>query len=207
MPLRRGHTPESIALQHGFTYLFGVHVRKDNNMFSRKLKPLAATLLLVGLASAGAHAEGLYGGGAIGTQNYPGSINGNPVSNGAAVSGKIFGGYQVNPNFAVEAGVAELGNADSGSGHVDGSATFVDAVGIVPINAQWSALGRLGVAHTQVTTPTGNDGGNGYKVGLGAEYALSKTVALRGEWERYELVGFGSRPTTDQFTVGVKVGF
>ena len=175
-------------------------------MFARKLKPLAATLLLAGLAGAGAHAEGLYAGGSLGGQTYPSTINGNSTS-GSAVSGKIFGGYQLNPNFAVEAGITELGSVNSNPGNVDSYGTFVDAVGIMPLNPQWSLLGRVGVAHMQVNTPTGDDGGNGMKVGLGAEYALSKTVALRGEWERYELVGFGSRPQADQFTLGVKVGF
>jgi OOP family OmpA-OmpF porin len=176
-------------------------------MFARKLKPLAAAALLAaGLVGASAHAEGFYGGGGIGGQTYPDNINGNSTS-GSAVSGKIFGGYQLNPNFAVEAGVAELGNVNSGAGKVDSYGTFVDAVGIVPLNPQWSLLGRVGVAHMQVNTPTGDDGGNGLKVGLGAEYALSKTVAVRGEWERYELVSFGGRPVADQFTVGVKFGF
>ena len=175
-------------------------------MFARKLKPLAATLLLVGLAATGAHAEGLYGGGSLGGQTYPGSLNGNPTS-GSAVGGKIFGGYQVNPNFAVEAGVAELGNVNSGSGQVDSYGTYVDAVGILPLSPQWNLLGRVGVAHKAVNTPTGDDGGNGFKVGLGAEYALTKTVALRGEWERYQLNAFGDKPNADQFTVGVKVGF
>ncbi|NVO07092.1 MAG: porin family protein [Rhodoferax sp.] len=175
-------------------------------MFARKLKPLAATLLLAGLAGAGAHAEGLYGGGAVGGQTYPDTLNGNP-SSGSNLSGKIFGGYQLNPNFAVEAGVSDMGTLNSGSGHVHSYGTFVDAVGIAPLSPQWSLLGRLGVAHMAVDTPTGNDTGNGFKVGLGAEYALTKSVALRGEWERYELVSFGSRPVADQFTLGVKYGF
>jgi OOP family OmpA-OmpF porin len=175
-------------------------------MFARKLKPLAATLLLVGLAATGAHAEGLYGGGALGNQTYPGTLNGNSTS-GSATSGKIFGGYKLNPNFAVEAGAADLGSVSSGNGQVHGYGTFVDAVGIAPLSPQWSLLGRVGVAHMAVDTPNGNDGGNGFKVGLGAEYALTKNVALRGEWERYELVSFGDRPTADQFTLGVKVSF
>lgn len=175
-------------------------------MFARKLKPLAATLLLVGMAGAGAHAEGLYGGGAIGGQTYPSTINGNSTS-GSALSGKLYGGYQINPNFAVEGGITELGALNSPGGQVDSYGTFVDAVGILPLNDQWSLLGRAGVAHMAINTPTGDDGGNGLKVGLGAEYALSKTMAIRGEWERYQLTGFGSNPSADQFTVGVKLGF
>ena len=177
-------------------------------MYTRTfIKPFLGTLLVVGsLAAVSAHAQGFYGGASLGNQSYPDSVNGNPTS-GSALSGKVFGGYQVNPSFGVEAGVAELGAVNSGSGQVDSYGTYVDAVGSLPLSDQWSLLGRVGVAHMQINTPTGDDGGNGLKVGLGAEYALSKRMALRGEWERYQLPGFGSTPTADQFTMGLKFGF
>ena len=177
-------------------------------MFARTLiKPLLGTLLVAGsLGAMGAHAEGFYGGAGLGNQSYPDTVNGNST-NGSALSGKVYGGYQLNPNFGVEAGIAELGAVGSGSGKVDSYGTFVDAVGTLPLNEQWSLLGRAGVAHMQVNTPTGDDGGNGIKVGLGAQYALSKNLALRGEWERYQLTGFGANPNADQFTVGLKFGF
>ncbi len=175
-------------------------------MYARKLKSVWATLLVAGsLVGLSAHAEGLYAGGSIGGQSYPSTLNGNDTS-GSAISGKVYGGYQLNPNFAVEAGVTELGAVNNAAGQVDNYGSFVDAVGIVPLNPQWSLLGRVGVAHMAVNTPTGDDGGNGFKVGLGAEYALTKAVAVRGEWERYELVSFGGRPQADQFTLGLKVG-
>lgn len=177
-------------------------------MFARSfIKPLLGAALAAGsLVAVTAHAEGFYGGAALGNQSYPGTVNGNPTS-GSALSGKVFGGYQLNPNFSVEAGLAELGAVNSGSGQVDSYGTFVDAVGQLPLSNQWSLLGRVGVAHLAVNTPTGDDGGNGIKVGVGAEYALTKTMALRGEWERYQLTGFGSTPNADQFTIGLKVGF
>jgi OOP family OmpA-OmpF porin len=176
-------------------------------MYARKLKPVFATLMVAGsLVGISAHAAGPYAGGSLGTQSYPNTLNGNPTS-GSALSGKLYGGYQLNQNFAVEAGVTELGAVNNAAGQTDSYGTFVDAVGILPLSPQWSLLGRAGVAHMAVNTPTGNDGGNGLKVGLGAEYALTKAVAVRGEWERYEVVGFGNRPSADQFTVGLKVGF
>jgi OOP family OmpA-OmpF porin len=176
-------------------------------MYARKLKPVLATLLVAGsLVGLGAHAEGLYVGGSMGSQSYPNTLNGNATS-GSAISGKVYGGYTLNKNFAVEAGLTELGAVNNAAGQIDSYGTFVDAVGILPLSPQWNLLGRVGVAHMAVNTPTGNDGGNGFKAGLGAEYALTKTVALRGEWERYQLTGFGDKPNADQFTLGVKVGF
>jgi len=44
-------------------------------------------------------------------------------------------------------------------------------------------------------------------VGLGVQYALTQNVAIRGEWERYQLKAFGDNPNTGQYTVGLKVGF
>lgn len=175
-------------------------------MFARRFKPLVATLMLAGTLGAAAHAEGFYAGGGIGNQSYPGTFNGGSTS-GSALSGKLYGGYQANPNFAVEAGITEIGSINLGGGKLDSYGSFVDAVGIAPLSPQWSLLGRLGVAHMAVNTGNGDDGGNGIKVGLGAEYALTKTASLRGEWERYELVSFGGRPAADQYTLGVKFGF
>jgi len=176
-------------------------------MYARKLKPVLATLLVAGsLVGLSAHAEGLYAGGSVGSQNYPSTLNGNSTS-GSALSGKLYGGYQLNPNFAVEAGLTELGAVNNAAGQTDSYGSFVDAVGLLPLSPQWKLLGSVGLAHMSVNTPTGNDGGNGFKLGMGAEYALTKTVAIRGEWERYQLNAFGDKPNADQFTLGLKVGF
>ena len=176
-------------------------------MYARKLKPVWTAVLVAGsLVGIGAHAEGLYAGGSVGSQNYPNTLNGNATS-GSALSGKLYGGYQLNPNFAVEAGLTELGAVNNSAGQTDSYGSFVDAVGMLPLNPQWKLLGRLGLAHMSVNTPSGDDGGNGLKLGLGAEYALTKTVAIRGEWERYQLNAFGDKPNAVQFTLGLKLGF
>ena len=49
--------------------------------------------------------------------------------------------------------------------------------------------------------------GNGLKVGLGAQYALTPKLALRAEWERYRPETFNTKPNIDQYTVGVRVAF
>ena len=60
-------------------------------MYARKLKPVLATLLVAGsLVGMGAHAEGLYAGGSLGSQSYPDTLNGNPTS-GSAVGAKVYG--------------------------------------------------------------------------------------------------------------------
>ena len=63
------------------------------------------------------------------------------------------------------------------------------------------------MAQVNLNTSFGDDSGNGLKVGLGAQYALTDKVSIRGEWERYQANVFGDKPNVDQYTVGLKVGF
>lgn len=171
------------------------------------LKPLlAAACAVLGMACVSARAEGVYLGGSLGAPHYPDVVNGISGEN-SGIGGKLYGGYQITPNVAVEAGVADLGHLDGGNGAVHANSTFVDAVGIVPLNDKWSVLGRLGLAHVNVDTSAGDDAGNGAKVGLGAQYNLTSNLALRGEWERYRPHVFDAHPALDQYTVGVRLAF
>jgi OmpA-OmpF porin, OOP family len=176
-------------------------------MLVRHVKPLLAVALVAGSLSAIASPEsGIYAGASLGTQKYPDTVNG-ISGNESATSGKLFAGYQVNPNFAIEAGLVKFGKVSNNSGQIDAHSQFLDAVGILPLDDKWSLLGRLGVAHVQVNTSQGDDGGNGLKAGLGVQYALANNMAIRGEWERYQLKTFSDTPDTNQYTVGLTVGF
>jgi OOP family OmpA-OmpF porin len=166
----------------------------------------AALCCAAGLVAGAAHAEGLYLGGSLGSPHYGSSVNGIDGS-GSGLSGKLFAGYTFTPNFALEAGFADLGHVHESGGKVDGRGEYLDAVGLWPLTDKWSLLGSLGVAHVNLDTSAGDDGGNGLKLGLGAEYSLTSHIALRGEWERYRPNVFGDKPNVDQYTVGVRVGF
>ena len=167
---------------------------------------VAAALSTASLGAMSAHAEGLYAGGSLGVPRYQDAVNG-ISGNGSGASGKLFGGYQLTPNFALEAGVADLGHIANGRAKVDGRGMYLDAVGLYPVLDKWSLLGRIGVGHVNLDTSNGDSGGNGLKLGLGGQYSLTSNVALRGEWERYHPSVFGNKPNIDQYTVGVQVGF
>ena len=176
-------------------------------MNTQYFKPLIAAALVAGSLSAmAAPLDGVYAGASLGVAHYPDSTNG-VTGDGSAISGKIYAGYQVNPNFAVEVGVAELGGISNASGQIDGQSRFLDAVGTLPLNDKWSLLGRIGVAQVNLNTSMGDDSSTGLKLGLGAQYALTKTVAIRGEWERYQANVFADTSNVDQFNVGLKVAF
>lgn len=173
----------------------------------RHVKPRFADALVAGSLSALASPEnGIYAGANLGTQQYPDTVNG-ISGNGSAISGKLYAGYQVNPNFAIETGIGELGSISNNSGQIDGHSQFLDAVSLLPLDNTWTLLGRLGVAHVRADTSPGNNGGNGFKVGLGLQYALTPNMAIRGEWARYQPNAFGDNPDTGQYTVGLSVGF
>jgi len=140
------------------------------------------------------------------------------------VGWKLFGGYKFNKNFAVEGGYFNLGefgytaNTNNGSqvATIKAQGANLDAVGILPITERFSALARAGLTYTSakdtfantggVTAPSGSPSkseGN-YKLGLGVQYDLTKSLALRGEWERYRINdAVGNDGVAQMLTIGL----
>jgi opacity protein-like surface antigen len=57
-------------------------------------------------------------------------------------------------------------------------------------------------------TPPVKDRENSYKLGLGLSYDLTKTVGVRGEWERFRVGdGAGGTQSVDLFSVSLRVRF
>ncbi len=121
---------------------------------------------------------------------------------------KLFGGYQLNRNFAVEGGYFDLGKSSytfnttpvgtfNGQTRVRG--LNLDLVGMLPVTDRFSVLGRIGAAYAQsranfsstgavaanTTNPRRND--TNLKVGLGMQYAITEALAVRAELERYRI--------------------
>jgi OOP family OmpA-OmpF porin len=167
---------------------------------------LRAACLAVCIAGPAAHAEGLYAGGGLAVPHFGDNINGLSLGT-SGVGGKLFGGYQLNPYFAVEAGLADLGNVSDATGSIRSHAEYIDGIGLLPLNASWSLLGSIGAANVHIDTSNGDDRGPALKLGLGAEYSLSKAVALRGEYENYHVNAFDSHPNIGQYSLGIRVNF
>lgn len=164
------------------------------------------TALVFAAAGACAHAEGLYLGGSVGSSDW-GHVDG-IAGNSHGLTGKVYGGWGLTPNFAVEAGVARLGSISDASGKVGANAAYVDGVGTLPLADKWSLLGRAGVVHARFNGTNGSDSGTGLKLGAGVQYELTRSTALRAEYERYHLNGaYDSHANIGQFTVGVKTSF
>jgi OOP family OmpA-OmpF porin len=142
----------------------------------------------------------------------------------------LFAGYQFSPHFAVEGGYVHLGKfdfssavaapaADSVSGRYAANGIDAAAVGILPFADKWSAFGKAGLLYAKTSLEAGSTGAvavsdehhwsTGPLLGAGIGYDLTRSVALRAEWDRYFRVGDAAtgRGDIDQYTVGVAYRF
>jgi OOP family OmpA-OmpF porin len=138
---------------------------------------------------------------------------------------KLFGGYQFNKNFALEAAIVDLGdvrysgrftdptlgNVAVNGGRVQNSGLNLSAVGVVPLGRSLVVFGKVGMFlwYSEATDVTGGflfyseDDGADLSVGLGASIALGERFSLRAEWERFEM----SSTDVDLVTVGFAFRF
>lgn len=142
---------------------------------------------------------------------------------------KLYGGYQLHRNFALEGGYFDLGKFGYTAntiptGTLDGNIKLkgfnLDAVGILPITDRFSALGRVGLNYAKasdsftgtgavnVTNPNPSKSGTNYKLGVGLQYAFTEALGMRAEVERYRVNdAVGNKGHVDLFSVGLVYRF
>jgi OOP family OmpA-OmpF porin len=142
-------------------------------------------------------------------------------SDGYKASPKIFGGYEFNNIWGVEAGYTHFSKSDfdyttaggvTGRGGSRAHALYVAGKANAMINDQFSVFGKLGLENSDrsfsTSTPglSGSDHNTGVYAGVGVQYNLNKQVALTAEYERYgKSTDFGVKP--DVWTVGARYNF
>lgn len=183
-------------------------------------KHLAATALLALLLAAPAVQAGQpYAGGSLGRA----SLEGSPADldlefdfEGDDTGYKLFGGYRFFRYLAIEASVFDLGNIeDSVLGftvQADLKGLDAYAVGVLPAGRVVQFFGKAGYARWEfeaaifddVERLTRNDSGTDFTYGIGATFRLNRHLALRAEWEVFELE---SADNLSFASVGIEIGF
>jgi len=142
---------------------------------------------------------------------------------------KLFGGYRFNRYFALEGGYFDLGKfgftaTTTPAGTLDGSIKLrgvnLDAVGILPINEKFSALGRVGLNYAEardsfsgtgavgVPNPSPSKRDMNYKFGAGLQYDFTKLLGVRAEAERYRVDdAVGNKGDIDLLSLGLVYRF
>lgn len=136
----------------------------------------------------------------------------NSSDSGSSNQWRLQAGYQVNPNFALEAGYIDLGKSSYKGTFSGGKATAdwtaggldVAAVGMLPMNHSLTLLGKVGAISAKTKTdwsssgisgiPNGSESKTQFKpfIGLGAAYSLNPKSDLRFEYERFNGIGDAS---------------
>jgi OOP family OmpA-OmpF porin len=158
-----------------------------NKMLSRAL--LAAALGVSAL-SAQAADKGFYAGAGVGE-----SIVDEQAYDDSDTAFSLFGGYQFNRYFALEAGYADFGKIepDTTGPSLEADTFYLTAVGSVPITDKFSAYAKAGFHRWNVDdaipglTGTSDDSGTDPTYGVGVQYQVSDKIALRGEYSRFEM--------------------
>ena len=188
------------------------------------MKKLIMAMMVGACAMSAAQAQtNPYVGVAVASTDHNFKIGGatNVDGDGWKPSLKVFGGVDINPMWGVEAGYTDLRKADVnyrigstgvGAGSVDGKRAYVAAKATMPVNDQVSVYGKLGAGYSKADFSASTAGvsrsesDTGVYAGVGAQYNLSKQVALTLEYERYgKKKDFGAK--ADAITVGARYNF
>lgn len=136
---------------------------------------------------------------------------------------KLFGGFQFNRNFALEASYFDLGVLPS-SGSVFGipfdlkfeaTAFTLQGVGIAPVSDELSIFGKAGLSFWNLDA-SGTVGGVSGSVsedgvdialGLGAQFLISNNMSIRAEWDFFPDFGNDDTGEGDMHMISVGLVF
>lgn len=181
----------------------------------QKTKLIGAMILAMGMAGSVFAGNGFYAGASVGQSSA--DVCGDLLAVGATgcddndTGWKLFGGYNLSENFAVEGAWVDLGEVSASVGAtalgVELDGFVIDAKATLPINDQFGIFGKLGFIMwnadgTGAASGTDDDGTD-FAFGLGAQYMLTDQFGLVGEWERFDLDG----DDVDLLSIGAMMKF
>jgi OmpA-OmpF porin, OOP family len=174
-----------------------------------KTKLIGAIFVALGMTGTALAENGFYAGASIGQATVD-ACEGVTNCDDEDTSWKIFGGWELHRNIAIEAAWVDLGEI---SGSFGGLAVSAEAdgwtlagKGMLPLNEQFGVFGKLGMIMWDVEgggAASGiDDDGTDLIYGLGAQYMFSDRFGIVGEWEWYDI-----DDDVDLFSIGALLKF
>jgi OOP family OmpA-OmpF porin len=176
---------------------------------------IASLMLLGGSVGAIAADPGAYVGASVGQteldmgtgdlQSILGATGFVASTDNTDVGWKVFGGYQFNPYFAVEAAYVNLGEFTASGffagspahGSAEGDAGLFSLVGTLPLGDAFDLSAKVGAIVWDVDTSVAgsfgtsetNFNGTTLAYGIGAAWNITQEIGIRGELERFKDLG------------------
>jgi OOP family OmpA-OmpF porin len=181
----------------------------EDQVSTTTIRASVLTLAITALSAGGVSAAAMdwYGGVGLGLGKSKDDFTAiDIVDDDKDIAWKLFGGYQFQPNAAVELGYVDFGEY-KGKGTFLGSpvtdkfspAGFdLSLVGKFPVGRDVSVLGRIGAMRwdvdDKISVPgvgSGSESKTGVDAtfGIGAQFDFTSNMAARIEWERFNNVG------------------
>jgi OOP family OmpA-OmpF porin len=189
-----------------------------NKLVIAAVMGFAGAAAMPSLAMAQTPDRGWYIGGTIGKTDVDLECGGGITCDDSDTAWRILGGYQLNRNFAVEAGYHDFGKASQSipglSADFKAKAWEIVGVGAVPIGSQFALYGKAGFYRGEVDVRTGGQSteetNTDLTFGFGAQYNFNRQLGLRAEWQRYADMGDNStigESDVDVLSVGIVYRF
>lgn len=119
----------------------------------------------------------------------------------------VFAGYRINPIFSAEVAFRNYGESKTSSATIKGKGWEVDGLASWPVFEDLSVFGRLGIKRAVLKGDGALTGAKetsyGPTYGVGVQYEINKSLALRGEWQAYPSMGGSTLPKGDVDTLSV----
>ncbi len=185
---------------------------------------LVSVLAVAGLMIGASASAQVYVGATAGQAKWNDDCKGTTKCDTTSTGYKLFGGYNIDKNFAVEASYFSLGkiNANGTVGQVNASAevkgTGFEIAGVAKhdFTENFGGFAKLGLARVKADANSVVPGWAHFSqdttstqpvLGLGLTYKVSKDIALRGEFESRRVKLGGDKDTVNNFSVGVQYSF
>jgi OOP family OmpA-OmpF porin len=178
-------------------------------------KLMVAATLALGASGAYAQETGWYGGLDVGGSHLSG-INAGDSLDKSDMAFDVNLGYRMNRNFAIEGAYTELGkfhfSSAAGDGELKPKSASLAAVGILPLQSNFSLYGKAGIARTETKAGgpiDASDTKDGLLAGAGVMYDFNRNVYAKAGWDHFDDVGSDAtgKGHADIYSLGVGYRF